>query len=83
MGTTLLSIIGTLLVFLLGLILTMIRSIRDDIALLEVHVDTSLNEAKKEITDRVIKPDCIREMTEIKDNLKDAIKDIRNLERGK
>jgi hypothetical protein len=83
MSPTLVSILGSLIVFLLGLILYMIKSTRNDIEKLEIHVDLSLSEAKREIMDRVQRPDCIREMATIREDLKDAVKDIRTLERGK
>ena len=82
MGTTLLSIIGSLIVFLLGTLLYLIKQTRGDIDRLELHLQESLETAKKEIMERVHKPDCIRDMTYIRDDLKEAVRDIRTLERA-
>jgi hypothetical protein len=81
MGTTLLAIIGSILVFLLGLLLYLLKQTRADIDHLEDHLQTALDLAKKEIVDRVQKPDCIREMKEIRDDVKEVVKDIRALEK--
>ena len=83
MGTTLLSIIGSLLVFFLGLLLYLVKSTRGDIEKLELHMEASLAEAKKQILDKVCRIDCIREMAEMKLDIKEVIKDVRTIERGK
>jgi predicted Holliday junction resolvase-like endonuclease len=81
MGTALLSIIGSLIVFLLGIMLYMVKSTRQDIEKLQGHVDESLEDAKKEIMIRVAKPDCVREMSELKSDIKEIFRDIRESER--
>lgn len=81
MGTTLLSIIGTLLVFILGLLLYLVRSTREDINLLKKHMDNSLAETRDKILERVHRPDCIREMDNIRLEIKETVRDIKDLER--
>ena len=81
MGTTLISVIGSLLVFMLGLLLYLVKSARDDIIELEQHIDKSLIESGEKILERVKKPECIREMDVIRLDLKDIVRDIRELER--
>jgi hypothetical protein len=83
MGQTLLSIIGSLIVFLLGVIMYMIKATRADLERLERKFETDLKEAKSEIFKRVERPECLREMADIRTDLRDAIKDIRTLERNK
>jgi hypothetical protein len=82
-GTTLLSIIGSLVVFLLGLLLYLIKQTRADIERLEEGMKITLDTTKKEIIDLVRKPDCIRDMRDIRDDLKEAVRDVRVLERSK
>ncbi len=90
MGTSLISIIGSLIVFLLGLMLYMLKATRNDVKELDTHMEEmktkfekELAESVQKILDRVYKPDCIREMGEIRTDLKEAIRDIRVLERIK
>jgi hypothetical protein len=83
MGTTLLSIIGSLIVFMLGLLLYLVKSARNDIEKLEVHVVAELKETEKEILKRVCKEDCNREMKDVKEVVKESVRDIRALERGR
>jgi hypothetical protein len=94
MGTNLLPIIGSLvtalIIFLLGLLLHLVKQNRIAIETLDEHRSRDMKEAqllldaaKKEIMDRVQKPDCVREMTAIKFDIQRAVDDIRNLERGR
>ena len=83
MGTTLLSIIGSLIVFLLGILWYLMQNLKKELDELKSHVDESLESAKNQIIERVHKPDCIRDMQEIRMDLKEAVRDIRELERRK
>jgi hypothetical protein len=82
MGNTLLSIIGSLIGVLLGLLLYLIKLTRSDIDKLEKHVDASIESMRKEIVEKVHKPDCLREMMDLKVDLKELVRDVRQIERG-
>jgi phage-related protein len=85
MGSVLVPIIGSLVValilFLLSVLLSAVRSTRADLKSLENHIDTSLALTKMDIVSKVGKPDCIREMSDVRNDLKEVVRDMRELER--
>jgi hypothetical protein len=70
-----------LIVFLLGLLLYFVKTTRNELDKLNEHIETSairlqgqFKEMEKEVVLRVQRPDCIREMTELKSDLRALIK---------
>lgn len=95
------SIIGSLIIFLLGLLLYLFKALRQDlidmdrkidalsqnidkkIEKLSTEVDNKMERKTKEIWDdmrtRVERPECIREMNNLRDDLKEVTKTITNV----
>jgi hypothetical protein len=67
-----LAVIGTIIVILFSLILAMLNGLRNDM----IHLEARL-------TEKVSRPDCVREMDRICDNFKDIEQDVKDLIKGK
>jgi hypothetical protein len=90
-----LTLIGSLIVFLLGLFLVMLKGLKSDLIRIEGEVlskasTQDMKDLENEIKERVLRPDCVREMDklikefkDVKDEFRDVEKDVTALIRGK
>ena len=76
-----LSIIGTLVVGLLGFLLKMISGVRSDLISMEERLDNKIDITNEKIIEKVARPDCVREMDTIRSDIKETIRDIKELNR--
>jgi hypothetical protein len=76
-----LSIIGTLVVGLLGFLLKMISGVRQDLINMEERLDEKIESTNNRVLEKVARPDCIRDMDIVRIDIKEAIRDIKDLTR--
>lgn len=78
---SILSIIGTLIVVLLGFLLTMIKNVRSDLVLMDDRMDKHLEKVKNELLEKVSIPTCLKDMKilqrEIITDVKDLIREVK------
>jgi uncharacterized protein YneF (UPF0154 family) len=72
------SAIVVLLVFLLGMFLYLIKSIKRDFKAETGIVTREVKAIEQSVTAKVSRPECIREMDEVKRDLKDIARDLKD-----
>jgi hypothetical protein len=66
-----LAVIGTIIVVLFMFLLAMLKGLREDIIDLEIR-----------IAQKVLKPDCAREMDMVRCDLREVVKDVKDILKG-
>jgi hypothetical protein len=83
-----LTLIGSLIVFLLGLFLVMLKGLKGDLMRIEGEVlskasSQDMKDLEDKIHERVLRPDCVREMDKLIQEFKCVERDVTLLIRGK